>query len=74
VDTNEISFIKLFESQEHFPPYHEKIETFKKLKGLDLFCGGGSLGRGVEDSGFVSCKWQVYYIVIKIYILIPSKL
>ena len=29
----------------------------KKLQGLDLFCGCGNLGRGLEDSGAVEVRW-----------------
>lgn len=29
------------------------------LNGLDLFCGGGSFGRGIEEGGVVSMKWAV---------------
>ncbi|KAI1187529.1 S-adenosyl-L-methionine-dependent methyltransferase [Nemania serpens] len=29
----------------------------EKLQGLDLFCGGGNLGRGIEEGGAVSMKW-----------------
>jgi hypothetical protein len=28
-----------------------------KLRGLDLFCGGGNFGRGVADGGAVHHKW-----------------
>lgn len=28
-----------------------------KLRGLDLFCGGGNFGRGLEDGGGVEMKW-----------------
>ncbi|KAH8196765.1 hypothetical protein TruAng_009084 [Truncatella angustata] len=28
-----------------------------KLRGLDLFCGGGNFGRGIEDGGAVSMNW-----------------
>ena len=30
-----------------------------KLKGLDLFCGGGNFGRGIEEGGAVEVKWAV---------------
>ncbi len=40
-----------------FPDWFYKVEPCTKLKCLDLFCGGGSLGRGFEDAGFVECKW-----------------
>ncbi|KAI8947498.1 S-adenosyl-L-methionine-dependent methyltransferase [Xylaria longipes] len=31
--------------------------NFGKLQGLDLFCGGGNLGRGIEEGGAVEMKW-----------------
>ncbi|KAI9751103.1 MAG: Vacuolar protein sorting-associated protein 17 [Chaenotheca gracillima] len=31
------------------------------LNGLDLFCGGGSFGRGLEEGGVVHNKWAVDY-------------
>ncbi|CAG8469537.1 12236_t:CDS:10 [Ambispora gerdemannii] len=40
-----------------FKPYHQKVSNETKLCGLDLFCGSGSLSRGLEDSGFVECRW-----------------
>ncbi|CAG8627269.1 14324_t:CDS:10 [Funneliformis mosseae] len=42
-----------------FPDWFYKVEPCTKLKCLDLFCGGGSLGRGFEDAGFVECKWAI---------------
>ena len=32
-------------------------KLFPKLRGLDLFCGGGNFGRGLEDCGAVEYKW-----------------
>ncbi|KAI0475313.1 S-adenosyl-L-methionine-dependent methyltransferase [Xylariaceae sp. FL0804] len=29
----------------------------QKLRGLDLFCGGGNFGRGLEDAGGVEMRW-----------------
>ena len=29
------------------------------LSGLDIFCGGGNLGRGLEEGGAVQFKWAV---------------
>ncbi|KAI1815133.1 S-adenosyl-L-methionine-dependent methyltransferase [Poronia punctata] len=29
----------------------------QKLRGLDLFCGGGNFGRGIEESGAVEMHW-----------------
>ncbi|EAQ83224.1 hypothetical protein CHGG_09628 [Chaetomium globosum CBS 148.51] len=32
-------------------------ETFRKLRGMDLFCGSGNFGRGLEEGGAVEVKW-----------------
>jgi len=29
------------------------------LRGMDLFCGGGNFGRGLEEGGVVQMKWAV---------------
>ena len=29
----------------------------QKLRGLDLFCGGGNFGRGLEEGGAVEMRW-----------------
>lgn len=31
--------------------------TEQRLRGLDLFCGGGNFGRGIADGGAVHHKW-----------------
>lgn len=31
------------------------------MKGLDIFCGGGTFGRGLEDGGAVEMRWAVDY-------------
>lgn len=31
------------------------------MKGLDIFCGGGNLGRGLEEGGAVKFEWAVDY-------------
>ena len=31
------------------------------MRGLDIFCGGGTLGRGLEDGGSVKMEWAVDY-------------
>lgn len=33
----------------------------KKMAGLDIFCGGGNLGRGLEEGGAVKFDWAVDY-------------
>ncbi|CAG8518555.1 8799_t:CDS:10 [Diversispora eburnea] len=42
-----------------FTDYKYKTGHICRLNGLDLFCGGGSLGRGFEDAGIVKCKWAI---------------
>ncbi|KFH48237.1 DNA-like protein [Hapsidospora chrysogenum ATCC 11550] len=32
-----------------------------KLRGLDLFCGGGNFGRGLEDGGGIKMQWANDY-------------
>ncbi|KAI0160133.1 S-adenosyl-L-methionine-dependent methyltransferase [Xylariaceae sp. FL1272] len=31
--------------------------SIPKLQGLDLFCGGGNFGRGIENGGAVEMRW-----------------
>ncbi|KAI1087165.1 S-adenosyl-L-methionine-dependent methyltransferase [Rostrohypoxylon terebratum] len=33
------------------------IHHGKKLQGIDLFCGGGNFGRGLEDGGAIEMCW-----------------
>lgn len=35
----------------------DSLKREKKLRSLDLFCGCGNFGRGVEDGGAVAAKW-----------------
>ncbi|KAI3316837.1 S-adenosyl-L-methionine-dependent methyltransferase [Xylariaceae sp. AK1471] len=37
-----------------FNPSRHKIQ---KLQGLDLFCGGGNFGRGIEEGSAVEMRW-----------------
>jgi hypothetical protein len=39
----------------------ENSASLPKLRGLDLFCGGGNFGRGVADGGAVDHKWYLFY-------------
>ena len=32
-------------------------QLFRKLRGMDLFCGSGNFGRGLEDGGVVDMVW-----------------
>lgn len=36
---------------------YDPTDELTKLRGLDLFCGGGNLGRGLEDGGGIEMKW-----------------
>ncbi|KAI2631123.1 hypothetical protein GGS21DRAFT_523388 [Xylaria nigripes] len=35
----------------------DPLSGMEKLQGLDLFCGGGNLGRGIEEGGAVEMRW-----------------
>ncbi|KAL8821710.1 MAG: hypothetical protein Q9223_000284 [Gallowayella weberi] len=37
------------------------IPAHEPLRGLDIFCGGGNLGRGLEESRAVKNEWAVDY-------------
>ncbi|KAI0123617.1 hypothetical protein BJ170DRAFT_674546 [Xylariales sp. AK1849] len=45
----------LLHFRQGFDPSH--FPTSQKLRGLDLFCGGGNFGRGLEDGGGIQMKW-----------------
>ncbi|CAG8609301.1 11786_t:CDS:10 [Ambispora gerdemannii] len=68
-ETKEIKPLKSSKFADIFPDYYYKVSDVEKLRGLDLFCGGGSLGRGFEDAGFVECRWAVdkYEAALKTY-------
>ncbi|KAL6898965.1 S-adenosyl-L-methionine-dependent methyltransferase [Trichoderma evansii] len=40
---------------------HDPLQTIEKLRGIDLFCGGGNFGRGLEDGGGIQMKWANDY-------------
>lgn len=35
--------------------------SLRRLRALDLFCGGGNFGRGIEEGGAIEVKWAVDY-------------
>ncbi|KAG0171382.1 DNA methyltransferase Dim-2 [Apophysomyces sp. BC1015] len=41
----------------NYPPWKSNVS--RKLAALDLFCGGGNFGHGIEDSGVAECRWSV---------------
>ncbi|RHZ71241.1 hypothetical protein Glove_261g84 [Diversispora epigaea] len=58
-ETRSIRPIKSDKMEAKFTDYKYKTGHICRLNGLDLFCGGGSLGRGFEDAGVVKCKWAI---------------
>ncbi|KAK0713121.1 hypothetical protein B0T26DRAFT_648766, partial [Lasiosphaeria miniovina] len=49
-------------SSDGFPPcfrqgFDPSRTDFQKLRGLDLYCGSGNFGRGLEDGGAVDMCW-----------------
>lgn len=55
VDGQRTYFFKTFppDFRQGFDPTRPR----QKLRGLDLFCGAGNLGRGLEDAGTVEMLW-----------------
>lgn len=47
--------------KEGWDPTDEVQATSPVMKGLDIFCGGGNLGRGLEEGGAVEFKYAVDY-------------
>ena len=37
--------------------FDPRRQTFRKLRGMDLFCGAGNFGRGLEEGGAVEMRW-----------------
>ncbi|KZL75711.1 DNA methyltransferase Dim-2, partial [Colletotrichum tofieldiae] len=35
----------------------DPAKSFRKLRGVDLFCGGGNFGRGLEEGGAIEMNW-----------------
>jgi DNA (cytosine-5)-methyltransferase 1 len=42
-----------------FDPTSIPPESRKVLRGMDLYCGGGNFGRGIEEGGAVHNEWAV---------------
>ncbi|KAH9905875.1 S-adenosyl-L-methionine-dependent methyltransferase [Xylariomycetidae sp. FL2044] len=49
-----IAISKLAGLHQGFDP---EASSTAKLQGLDLFCGGGNFGRGLEDGGAIEMRW-----------------
>ncbi|CEJ94948.1 hypothetical protein VHEMI10452 [[Torrubiella] hemipterigena] len=57
-DVPPLEFIEISQVPESFKQGYEPNDTaIPKLKGLDLFCGGGNFGRGLEEAGFMDYNW-----------------
>lgn len=52
-------FVRITQVPESFQQGYspEEMARTTKLRGLDLFCGGGNFGRGLEDAGFMQYRW-----------------
>ncbi|KAK4664949.1 uncharacterized protein QC763_509100 [Podospora pseudopauciseta] len=37
--------------------FDPRADNVRKLRGMDLFCGSGNLGRGLEDGGAIEMRW-----------------
>lgn len=37
--------------------FDPRRQTCRKLRGMDLFCGAGNFGRGLEEGGAVEMRW-----------------
>ncbi|KAH8880349.1 hypothetical protein GQ53DRAFT_604392, partial [Thozetella sp. PMI_491] len=54
-----------YKNGEHFPtslrqgfdPRQQPSSAAPKLRGLDLFCGSGNFGRGLEEGGAIEMRW-----------------
>ncbi len=51
-----------FEDESQFPTslrqgFDPNRSTLPKLRGLDLFCGSGNFGRGLEEGGAIEMRW-----------------
>ncbi|KAH7159668.1 hypothetical protein B0J13DRAFT_592268 [Dactylonectria estremocensis] len=62
---DEHSYELLYTPLEIFPPSlrqgYDPSEQLTRLRGLDLFCGGGNFGRGLEDGGGIEMRWANDY-------------
>lgn len=55
--------VEILPLQQH-PPSLRQAQSIDELElprlsGLDLFCGGGNFGRGLEEAGSVDIRWAV---------------
>jgi DNA (cytosine-5)-methyltransferase 1 len=55
------SYVPLKEAPASLHQGYDPLQTIAKLRGIDLFCGGGNFGRGLEDGGAIQMKWANDY-------------
>ncbi|KAG4271178.1 DNA (Cytosine-5-)-methyltransferase [Fusarium proliferatum] len=50
-------YVALSEPPSSIQQGYDPSQSIPRLRGLDLFCGGGSFGRGLEDGGAIEMRW-----------------
>ncbi|KAF5588212.1 DNA (cytosine-5-)-methyltransferase [Fusarium pseudocircinatum] len=51
------SYVALSEPPSSIQQGYDPSQSIPRLRGLDLFCGGGNFGRGLEDGGAIEMRW-----------------
>ncbi|RFU77778.1 dna cytosine-5--methyltransferase, partial [Trichoderma arundinaceum] len=54
-------YVPLKEAPASLRQGYDPSQKLTKLRGIDLFCGGGNFGRGLEDGGGIEMKWANDY-------------
>ncbi|RBA22634.1 DNA (Cytosine-5-)-methyltransferase [Fusarium proliferatum] len=50
-------YVALSEPPSSIQQGYDPSQSIPRLRGLDLFCGGGNFGRGLEDGGAIEMRW-----------------
>ncbi|KAM0076774.1 hypothetical protein ACKRZS_010928 [Fusarium odoratissimum] len=56
-ETGMKSCVALSEPPSSIQQGYDPSQSIPRLRGLDLFCGGGNFGRGLEDGGAIEMRW-----------------
>ncbi|KAM0549139.1 hypothetical protein ACHAPJ_009594 [Fusarium lateritium] len=56
-ETTSKSYIPLETIPTSLQQGYDPTEPIQRLRGMDLFCGGGNFGRGLEDGGGIEMRW-----------------
>ncbi|KAH7002234.1 hypothetical protein EDB80DRAFT_75549 [Ilyonectria destructans] len=59
--SNDVLYTPLTSSPLSLRQGYDPTEEITRLRGLDLFCGGGNFGRGLEDGGGIEMRWANDY-------------